>query len=152
MESVYTPEKYTYTVNNLGEDPSSTKQKGGIHGSSAAPQPESDEEAPESPKEKAGTEEESEDVEMPRSGREGRTSFEIPSTSGQEKRAKSDFLNLLSFKMKGPKPVTGGKGYLSSGIDAPVKNLNLSRNSPKILQSRLTSFVSTSKKSNATER
>lgn len=162
LESVYSPEKYTYTVNSLGDEPTSTKQKGGSdvfengHDSSARQQ-ESDDEAPETPKGKDGTEEESEEIETPRSGlggREGRTSFEIrtasPSTSGQEKRAKSDFLNLLSFKMKGPKTVTGGKGNVSTGADVPVKNL--SRNSPKILQSRLTSFVSTSRKSNETER
>jgi DNA mismatch repair protein PMS2 len=161
LESVYTPEKYTYTVNNLGDEPASGRQQagsGGVlesgHGSSVR-QEESDEEAPESPKWKvvARTEEESEAFQVPKSGpSERRTSFEIrtasPSTSGQGHRAKSDFLSLLSFKLKGPKTGASGKGI----ADSPGKTSNVSRNSSKIMQSRLTGFVSTSKGSNATER
>lgn len=151
LERVYTPDKYTFTVNSLAEDPNSTKQKG-----AAASQQESDEE---SPQEKAGAEDEDEDSEMPSSsGREGRTSFEIrsasPSTSGQEKRAKSDSLNLMSFKMKGPKTVTGTKrpSIVSTDAGVSVKKTPVSRSAPKILQSRLLNFVSTSKKSTPSER
>ena len=153
LESVYTPEKYTYSVNNLGDESTSTKQKAGTgdalesgHGTSSWEE-DADEEAPESPKGKVSgsTEEESEEFQMPKSGlSERRTSFEIrtatPSTSGQEKRAKSDFLSLLSFKLKGPKTGTSGKG------------LSVSRNSSKIMQARLTDFVPSSKRSNAPER
>jgi DNA mismatch repair protein PMS2 len=160
LESVYTPEKYTYTVNNLADEPASTKQKAGSGGvlesglGSSILQEDSDEEAPESPKGKLPARtEESEDFQTPKSGRsERRTSFEIrtasPSTSGQEKRAKSDFLNLLSFKLKGSKTGGSGKGI----ADALGKTSNVSRNSSKIMQSRLTNFVSTSEKSKATER
>ncbi|KAG0603735.1 hypothetical protein M758_10G116800 [Ceratodon purpureus] len=161
LENVYTPEKYTYAVNNLGDEPTSTKQKPGSAGvldsghESSIPQEDSDEEAPESPKGEVSARgaEESQDFSRPKNGTSGRrTSFEIrtasPSTSGQEKRPKSDFLNLLSFKLKGPKTGASGKGI----ADAPAKTSNVSRNSSKIMQSRLTGFVSTSKKSTASER
>lgn len=161
LESVYTPERYTYTVNNLGDGPTSSKQKAASGGAlesglgSSIREEDSDEEAPESPKGKApaSTEEETEDFRIPKSGlNEQRTSFEIrrasPSTSGQGKRAKSDFLDILSFKLKGSKTGVSGKGI----ADAFGKSSNVSLNSSMITQSRLTGFISTSKKSNATER
>lgn len=162
LETVYTPEKYTYTVmNNLGDGPAHiTKQiNRGNNGSSVHQQElESDDDGAEEEEEEAPLgsskgKNGNEDVEIVPT-RDARASFEIrsasPSTSGQEKRPKSDLLNLLSFKMRGAKTVTGG----GKGADFTVKSLSGVRRdspAPKIMQSRLTSFVSTSsQKANAT--
>uniref|UniRef100_A0A7I4EEC4 Uncharacterized protein n=1 Tax=Physcomitrium patens TaxID=3218 RepID=A0A7I4EEC4_PHYPA len=163
LECVYTPDKYTYTVNNFADKATSSQHGVSIVDFETQPlspigQLDPEEDDFENLEEKTATAEESEVVPMRRGGLGGgavRTSLGTPTASpvsGRKDGSKNDFIDLANFKLKGARTVASEKGNVITPSDALVNNLKLNRIALKTSQSRLTGFVSTSKKTSSKKR
>lgn len=150
LEKVYTPDNYSYTINNL--DPNSKSLKGRAVG--AELEAENLHVTSSEHRQELDTTTEINDSEET----EGTPTQEKALTPGpfltfeQNTPQKNGFLDLVSFKLKGASSTGSGKGKLApAGGLSSSRDVTVRSNPPKVLQSRLTRFVMPSKRSGGAE-
>lgn len=161
LERVYTPDKYTYTINNLESGPLNCKAGNGlVEGETASNWIHQRCGRDASQNLEQNSDDITENIEAEAQAQEDQVCevreksnlvhpSQALSTSGQEKKPSNGFLDLLSFKLKGG-PAGSARGSLCAQV--PLKNVMVNSPSQRILQSRLTGFVSRSKRCSDEER